>query len=44
MVPVKPILAVSGKIFSSIDWIFEPKKDGIRCIAHASNGTVEHIF
>lgn len=41
MIPIKPMLAVSGKIFSSKDWIFEPKIDGTRCIAHISNGTVE---
>jgi DNA ligase D-like protein (predicted ligase) len=41
MIPIKPMLAVSGEIFSSRDWIFEPKIDGTRCIAHISNGTVE---
>ena len=41
MIPIKPMLAVPGKIFSSRDWIFEPKIDGTRCIAHISNGTVE---
>jgi DNA ligase D-like protein (predicted ligase) len=41
MIPIKPMLAVSGEIFSSKDWIFEPKIDGTRCIAHISNGTVE---
>ena len=41
MIPIKPMLAVSGKIFSSRDWIFEPKIDGTRCIAHVLNGTVE---
>jgi len=41
MIPIKPMLAVSGKIFSSKDWIFEPKIDGTRCIAYISNGTVE---
>lgn len=35
------MLAVSGKIFSDKDWIFEPKIDGTRCIAHISNGKVE---
>lgn len=38
---IKPMLAVSGKIFSSREWIFEPKIDGTRCIAHISNETVE---
>jgi DNA ligase D-like protein (predicted ligase) len=32
--PIKPMLAVTGKPFSSRDWIFEPKIDGTRCIAH----------
>jgi DNA ligase D-like protein (predicted ligase) len=41
MIPIKPMLAVPGKIFSNRDWIFEPKIDGTRCIAHVSNGTVE---
>jgi len=41
MIPIKPMLAVSGKIFSSKGWIFEPKIDGTRCIAYISNGTVE---
>jgi ATP-dependent DNA ligase len=41
MIPIKPMLAVPGEIFSNRDWIFEPKIDGIRCIAHISNGTVE---
>jgi len=41
MIPIKPMLAVSGKIFSSKGWIFEPKIDGTRCIASISNGTVE---
>ena len=41
MIPIKPMLAVSGEIFSNKDWIFEPKIDGTRCLAHISNGTVE---
>jgi len=41
MIPIEPMLAVSGKIFSSKDWIFEPKIDGTRCLAYISNGTVE---
>jgi len=41
MNPIKPMLAVRGEIFSSNDWIFEPKIDGTRCIAHISNGTVD---
>ena len=35
MNPIKPMLAVSGKPFSSKGWIFEPKIDGTRCIASA---------
>jgi DNA ligase D-like protein (predicted ligase) len=31
---IKPMLAVMGKPFSSGGWIFEPKIDGTRCIAH----------
>lgn len=38
---IKPMLAVSGRIFSSREWIFEPKIDGTRCIAKISKGTVE---
>lgn len=41
MIPIKPMLAVRGEIFSNRDWIFEPKIDGTRCLAHISNGTVE---
>jgi DNA ligase D-like protein (predicted ligase) len=41
MIPIKPMLAVSGKIFSSKGWIFEPKIDGTRCLAYIQNGTVE---
>ncbi|NPV63629.1 MAG: DNA ligase [Methanotrichaceae archaeon] len=41
MDPIKPMLAVQGKVFSSNEWIFEPKIDGTRCIAHISNDTVE---
>jgi ATP-dependent DNA ligase len=40
MLPIKPMLAVSGKPFSSSGWIFEPKIDGTRCIAQISNGAV----
>jgi DNA ligase D-like protein (predicted ligase) len=38
---IKPMLAVPGKVFSSKEWIFEPKIDGSRCMAYISNGTVE---
>ena len=31
--PVRPMLAVTGKPFSGDGWLFEPKFDGIRCIA-----------
>lgn len=31
---IKPMLAVMGRPFSSAGWIFEPKIDGTRCIAH----------
>lgn len=41
MAIIKPMLAVPGKVFSSKEWIFEPKIDGSRCIAYISNGTVE---
>jgi len=41
MIPIKPMLAVSGRVFSGKDWIFEPKIDGTRCIAHISGGKVE---
>jgi DNA ligase D-like protein (predicted ligase) len=41
MDPIKPMLAVQGKVFSSREWIFEPKIDGTRCIAHISNDIVE---
>jgi hypothetical protein len=34
MIPIKPMLAVSGEIFSRKGWIFEPKIDGTRCIAY----------
>jgi DNA ligase D-like protein (predicted ligase) len=40
MKPIKPMLAVSGKPFSAKGWIFEPKIDGTRCIAHVRNWTV----
>ncbi len=38
--PIRPMLAVTGKPFSSKDWIFEPKIDGTRCIAHILKGVV----
>ncbi|RQW80019.1 MAG: DNA ligase [Methanothrix sp.] len=41
MIPIKPMLAVAGRVFSRKEWIFEPKIDGTRCIAHISNGIVE---
>jgi DNA ligase D-like protein (predicted ligase) len=40
MNPIKPMLAVTGKPFSSNGWIFEPKIDGTRCIAHVREGVV----
>ena len=40
MNPIKPMLAVAGKPFTSEGWIFEPKIDGTRCIAHVSKGGV----
>ncbi|MDD4651629.1 MAG: non-homologous end-joining DNA ligase [Methanothrix sp.] len=36
MIPIKPMLAVSGQPFSSADWIFEPKIDGTRSLADIS--------
>lgn len=41
MIPIKPMLAVAGRVFSGKEWIFEPKIDGTRCIAHISNGIVQ---
>jgi DNA ligase D-like protein (predicted ligase) len=41
MTPIKPMLAVLGKAFSSKGWIFEPKIDGARCIAYISDNKVE---
>lgn len=38
--PIRPMLAITGKPFSSNDWIFEPKIDGTRCIAHIQKGVV----
>ena len=35
------MLAVSGEVFSSREWLFEPKIDGTRCIAHVSNKIVD---
>jgi DNA ligase D-like protein (predicted ligase) len=40
MNPIKPMLAVAGKPFTAEGWIFEPKIDGTRCIAHVSNDAV----
>lgn len=37
---IKPMLAVAGKPFTSEGWIFEPKIDGTRCIAHVSKDGV----
>jgi len=37
---VRPMLAVSGQPFSASGWIFEPKIDGTRCIAHLSEEVV----
>jgi DNA ligase D-like protein (predicted ligase) len=36
MSPIKPMLAVSGRPFSSAGWIFEPKIDGTRSLADVS--------
>ncbi len=41
MNPIKPMLAISGKAFSSKDWLFEMKIDGTRCIARISDKAVE---
>lgn len=38
--PVRPMLAITGEPFSSPEWIFEPKFDGTRAIAHISAGSV----
>ncbi|NYT02753.1 MAG: hypothetical protein GKC10_08380 [Methanosarcinales archaeon] len=38
--PIRPMLAVSGQPFSAPGWIFEPKIDGTRCIAHVSSQVV----
>lgn len=38
--PVRPMLAVAGKPFSADGWLFEPKFDGIRCIASIYKGKV----
>ncbi|MDM7935258.1 MAG: non-homologous end-joining DNA ligase [Methanothrix sp.] len=38
MNPIRPMLAVSGRPFSSEGWIFEPKIDGTRCIASIMDG------
>ncbi len=40
MIPIKPMLAVSGQPFNSEGWIFEPKIDGTRCIASLMKGVV----
>ncbi|MCJ7444728.1 MAG: non-homologous end-joining DNA ligase [Methanotrichaceae archaeon] len=34
MKPISPMLAVRGDPFTAKGWIFEPKIDGTRCIAH----------
>jgi ATP-dependent DNA ligase len=34
---IKPMLAMAGQPFNSVEWIFEPKIDGTRCIANVSN-------
>jgi ATP-dependent DNA ligase len=41
MITIKPMLAIQGKAFSDKDWIFEPKIDGARCIAHISDRTAK---
>jgi len=41
MKPIRPMLAVSGSPFSSRGWLFEPKIDGTRCIAHISDRGAE---
>jgi DNA ligase D-like protein (predicted ligase) len=38
---IAPMLAVRGDPFSEKGWLFEPKFDGTRCVAHISG---EHIF
>ncbi|HNX40399.1 MAG TPA: non-homologous end-joining DNA ligase [Methanothrix sp.] len=35
---VLPMLAVSGRPFGAVGWIFEPKIDGTRCLAWAGGG------
>ncbi|MDH7592979.1 MAG: hypothetical protein QHG99_01305 [Methanomicrobiales archaeon] len=40
MKPIPPMLAVSGRPFSAEDWLFEPKLDGTRCIAHIDSDGV----
>jgi DNA ligase D-like protein (predicted ligase) len=39
-VQVRPMLAVSGKPFSGDGWLFEPKFDGIRCLASIRGGHI----
>jgi len=41
MIPIKAMLAVPGKAFSSEEWIFEPRIDGVRCIAYISDCTID---
>lgn len=38
---IKPMLAESSDPFDSVDYNFEPKWDGMRCIAYVRNHTVE---
>lgn len=38
MIPIKPMLTVPGDPFTARGWIFEPKIDGTRCIAHVGRG------
>ncbi|MDT8356979.1 MAG: hypothetical protein RQ758_00585, partial [Methanomicrobiaceae archaeon] len=40
MNPVRPMLAITGEPFSSPEWIFEPKFDGTRAIAHIRGKSV----
>jgi DNA ligase D-like protein (predicted ligase) len=37
---IKPMFAVTGNPFSDPGWIFEPKIDGTRCIAHVGEDVV----
>jgi len=39
--PTKPMLAqAAARAFSSLEWIFEVKWDGVRCLVHLSSGKV----